>query len=127
MGHDLDDDELKATKNKFYKYNKDEFDKNHVFILSDDKKDLSKINKTNFENLFKYIKMLQNIYEHCDIIDIDDFTEISNYMIDQEMKIKELKDKIEGIRDKSEVMDYYSLNDVIDDLSKLIGDYEENE
>ena len=32
------------------------------------------------------------------------------------------KDKIRHIRDKAEVMDYYSLNDVIDDLSKLIGD-----
>lgn len=78
---DLDDDELKATRNKFYKYNKNEFDKNHVFILSNDK-------------------------------------------IDQEMNIK---DKIKEIRDKAELMDYYSLNDVIDDLSKLIGDYEENE
>lgn len=37
------------------------------------------------------------------------------------------KDKIREIRDKAEVMDYYSLNDVIDDLSKLIGDYEEDE
>lgn len=92
MGHDLDDDELKATKNKFYKYNK-----------SDDKKDYSEINKKSyqaiskgvyFDNLIKYIKILQNIYEHCDIIDIDEFIEISNYMIDQEIKIKELKDEI---------------------------------
>lgn len=37
------------------------------------------------------------------------------------------KDKIREIRDKAEVMDYYSLNDVIDDLSKLIGDYEEDD
>ena len=37
------------------------------------------------------------------------------------------KDKIKEIRDKAEVMDYYSLNDVIDDLSKLIGDYEEDD
>lgn len=36
------------------------------------------------------------------------------------------KDKIRHIRDKAECMDYYSLNDVIDDLSKLIGD-EDNE
>ena len=32
------------------------------------------------------------------------------------------KDKIRHIRDKAECMDYYSLNDVIDDLSKLLGD-----
>ena len=36
------------------------------------------------------------------------------------------KDKIRHIRDKAECMDYYSLNDVIDDLSKLLGD-ENNE
>ena len=30
------------------------------------------------------------------------------------------KDKIRHIRDKAECMDYYSLNDVIDDLSKLL-------
>ena len=32
------------------------------------------------------------------------------------------KDKIRHIRDKAECMDYYSLNDVIDDLSKLLGE-----
>lgn len=36
------------------------------------------------------------------------------------------KDEIRHIRDKAECMDYYSLNDVIDDLSKLLGD-ENNE
>ena len=33
------------------------------------------------------------------------------------------REKIKEIRDKAEVMDYYTLNNVIDDLSKLIGDY----
>lgn len=37
------------------------------------------------------------------------------------------KDEIRHIRDKAECMDYYSLNDVIDDLTKLIGDDENNE
>ena len=32
------------------------------------------------------------------------------------------KDTIRHIRDKAECMDYYSLNDVIDDLSKLLGE-----
>lgn len=32
------------------------------------------------------------------------------------------KSKIKEIRDKAEVMDYYTLNDVIDDLNKLLGD-----
>ena len=30
--------------------------------------------------------------------------------------------KIKEIRDKAEVMDYYTLNNVIDDLTKLLGD-----
>ena len=45
----------------------------------------------------------------------------------EEKRDKFWTDKIREIRDKAEVMDYYSLNDVIDDLSKLIGDYEEDE
>ena len=32
------------------------------------------------------------------------------------------KSKIKVIRDKAECMDYYCLNDVIDDLNKLLGD-----
>lgn len=32
------------------------------------------------------------------------------------------KSKIKEIRDKAEVMDYYTLNNVIDDLTKLLGD-----
>ena len=32
--------------------------------------------------------------------------------------------KIKEIRDKAEVMDYYTLPDVIDDLDKLLGDEE---
>ena len=35
---------------------------------------------------------------------------------------KQLKSKIREIRDKAECMDYYCLNDVIDDLNKLLGD-----
>lgn len=35
---------------------------------------------------------------------------------------KQFKSKIKEIRDKAECMDYYCLNDVIDDLNKLLGD-----
>lgn len=95
---DLDDDELKATKNKFYK---DEF--GIYYTDTNDKKDYSEINKKSyqaiskgvyFDDVIKYIKILQNIYEHCDMLDIDEFIEITNYMIDREMLIKELKDEI---------------------------------
>lgn len=34
------------------------------------------------------------------------------------------KSKIKEIRDKAEVMDYYTLPDIIDDLNKLLGDEE---
>lgn len=35
-----------------------------------------------------------------------------------------LKSKVKEIRDKAEVMDYYCLSDVIEDLNKLLGDEE---
>ena len=34
----------------------------------------------------------------------------------------DMRNAIEQIRDKAECMDYYCLNDVIDDLNKLLGD-----
>lgn len=34
------------------------------------------------------------------------------------------KSKVKEIRDKAEVMDYYCLSDVIEDLNKLLGDEE---
>lgn len=34
------------------------------------------------------------------------------------------KDKIEEIRDKAEIMDYYFLEDVVKDLNKLLGEEE---
>ena len=37
------------------------------------------------------------------------------------------KSKIEEIRDKAEVMDYYTLPDVIEDLNKLLGESQEEE
>lgn len=37
---------------------------------------------------------------------------------------RELEAKVKEIRDKAEVMDYYTLPDVIEDLNKLLGDEE---
>lgn len=51
------------------------------------------------------------------------FTE--SFRIDFEKRMYEIsrvKDTIKQIRDKAECMDYYCLNDVIDDLNKLLGD-----
>ena len=38
---------------------------------------------------------------------------------------EKIKNGIKEIRDKAEEMDYYTLNNVIEDLSKLIGDYKD--
>lgn len=51
------------------------------------------------------------------------FTE--SFRIDFEKRMYEIsrvKDTIKQIRDKAEVMDYYTLSDVIEDLNKLLGD-----
>ena len=40
--------------------------------------------------------------------------------IDLNNELNKLKSKIKEIRDKAEVMDYYVLGDVIDDLNKLL-------
>lgn len=42
-----------------------------------------------------------------------------------EREKEKIENKIKEIRDKAEVMDYYTLNNVIEDLSKLIGDYKD--
>ena len=63
MGHDLDD-ELKATKNKFYKYNKDDFDKNQVFILG---------NKNDYINI-----IIENLNYMKSIIEMDTWFEIDS-------------------------------------------------
>lgn len=77
---DLDDDELKATKNKFYKYNKDDFDKNYHFIIKDKIERLKeKYNKSN-----KYALYLE--YEDIGIL--------FDYIEKQQNEIQELKDEI---------------------------------
>ena len=69
---------------------------------------------------------------------IEELTKVRPEMLNEEalklfytiMAILDERDKwrkkIKEIRDKAEVMDYYTLPDVIDDLNKLLGD-EENE
>ena len=41
---------------------------------------------------------------------------------DLQWKFQDMKEKLEQIIDNAECMDYYCLNDVIDDLNKLLGD-----
>lgn len=47
-------------------------------------------------------------------------TELRIQISARETVVEELQEKIEEIRDKAEVMDYYTLNDVIEDLTKLL-------
>ena len=59
---------------------------------------------------------------------------LNTIMVKQQMLINDIfnminekyieKSKIKEIRDKAEVMDYYVLSDVIEDLNKLLGDEE---
>lgn len=42
--------------------------------------------------------------------------------IKSDRELIRIKNKIKEIRDKAEVMDYYTLSDVIDDLNELLGD-----
>lgn len=80
MGHDLDDDELKATKNKFYKFNKDYINKNFHFIIKDKIETLKeKYNKSNKYDLY---------------LDYEDIGILFKYIDKQQKEIKELKDEI---------------------------------
>lgn len=66
------------------------------------------------ENLMKqYRELEERIIQLTNLLCINDSDE--NYI--EKTKIKE-------IRDKAEVMDYYCLSDVIEDLNKLLGDEE---
>ena len=55
----------------------------------------------------------------CKIVDKN--IELNKKLIDLK-KNSIPKSKIKEIRDKAEVMDYYVLGDVIEDLNKLLGD-----
>lgn len=95
MGHDLDDDELKATKNKFYKLNKDDFDKNQVFILG---------NKNDYiDILIKNLDYMKTIIEMDTWFEIDSkrtkqlyfaIRKLLNEFDNAKYEIQELKDEI---------------------------------
>lgn len=80
MGHDLDDEELKATKNKFYKLNKDDLNKNFHFIINDE---IARLKE-------KYNK--SNRYTLC--LTYDDIGLLFKYIEKQHNEIQELKDEI---------------------------------
>lgn len=91
MGHDLDDDELKATKNKFYKYNKDDFDKKYNFKFMN-KEENKAIN--DLKRLKKGIEILNQFIPEKDDVDIIAIDIVLNLVEKQQNEIKELKDEI---------------------------------
>lgn len=88
---DLDDDELKATKNKFYKYNKDDFDKNYNFMFMN-KEENKAIN--DLKRLQKGIEILNQFAPEKDDVDIIAIDIVLNLVERQQNEIKELKDEI---------------------------------
>lgn len=94
---------------------------------------MSEEEKTTLE----FIK-INNKHRYCDKNDVDfllnliekqqkeleqekeNNTELRIQISARETVVEELQEKIEEIRDKAEVMDYYTLNDVIEDLTKLL-------
>lgn len=91
----------------------------------DDFKEQVKAIETVIKSLSTYKKLVQEknkiISEYAEEIENWKFTK--KYVEDNYISKYEIKQ----IRDKAEVMDYYVLNDVIKDLSKLIGDEEDEE
>lgn len=93
-----------------------------IEILKERKKDLLESSKNSF-----YSSDRELYKEHVEAIDT-----LLNLIDKQQKEIERIKnfnyntyirkDTIRHIRDKAECMDYYSLNDVIDDLSKLLGE-----
>ena len=53
---------------------------------------------------------------------IKGYRELEDRYLKNRQRTIKLELKIKEIRDKAEVMDYYTLPDVIDDLNKLLGD-----
>ena len=117
---DLDDDKLKATRRI------NGSDKN-VGSIEEDIKILENLLEEGFEamcyleaqaikHLIKAYKELEEKWDKDthklqNALDLANADKINNYTP---------KSKIKEIRDKAEVMDYYTLPDVIDDLNKLL-------
>ena len=74
---DLDDEELKATKNKFYKIDNDKFNKKYHFILE------SKIEKID--------KILYDSYERDCGIGKENYYYIMRFITQQQKELEELK------------------------------------
>lgn len=74
------------------------------------------VRRKKLENLIKGYRELEKELERIKSLDI--YKLVEDYETGQLIP----KSKIKEIRDKAEVMDYYVLGDVIDDLNKLLED-----
>lgn len=89
-------------------------------------KEKNKITEVSKRLIIEEIKRFSELYKPKEGIGEQGLDELADKILSFS-KDYVSKDKIKEIRDKAEVMDYYSLNDVIDDLSKLIGDYKDEQ
>ena len=77
------------------------------------------------EHLIGWIDTLLKGYrekEESEAYLYDAYQDAGKKMFEYSEKCDELEAKIKEIRDKAEVMDYYTLPDVIEDLNKLLGE-----
>lgn len=72
--------------------------------------------------ILDYINTLEE--ENARLEDIEDKKVQIEYELVFNQGVESIKKHIKAIRDKAEIMDHYTLNNVIDDLTKLIGDEE---
>lgn len=72
--------------------------------------------------ILDYINTLEE--ENARLEDIEDKKVQIEYELVFNKGVESIKKHIKAIRDKAKIMDYYTLNNVIDDLTKLIGDEE---
>lgn len=111
----LEEMRKKMNKTLSHKITKQEFQaiKNLIKGYRDSENIMENAVKENLE-LKKYIRELEEQIDKHVYFETTNPKEIEKNYIP--------KSKIKEIRDKAEVMDYYTLNNVIDDLTKLLGD-----
>ena len=113
------EDDIKILKDKdcLWIYSEDDILKAQEHILSEREQNIKKIKELEEEN--KALE-LQNKQLEYYIEELKKYNKTVSDRIIEYKKNSISKQKIKEILDKAEVMDYYTLPDVIDDLTKLL-------
>lgn len=90
---------------------------NTIMAILDERDKLKEENK---ELKFCHEHQCKDVYDlQNKILELEtEYDKLTKHFIDNHIP----KSKIKEIRDKAEVMDYYTLSNVIEDLNKLLGD-----